>query len=153
MVGISIMSELETKKKSVLFVCIHNSARSQMAEAFLKDLSNNFKVDSAGISPGELNKIVVKSLKEIKIDISNNKTKSVESLLLNKSEYDFFIFVCSESQGQKCPIIPYKTTKIYWDIEDPSTLKGNENEKIIQIRKIRDKIKGKVQEFIATYSA
>ena len=51
MVGISIMSELEAKKKSVLFVCIHNSARSQMAEAFLKDLSNNFKVDSAGISP------------------------------------------------------------------------------------------------------
>tara|TARA_B110000014_G_C20013284_1_gene525428 strand:- start:178 stop:636 length:459 start_codon:yes stop_codon:yes gene_type:complete len=150
---LGIMSELKIKIKSVLFVCIHNSSRSQMAEAFLKDLSNNFKVDSAGIFPGKLNKLVVKSLKEVEIDISNNKTKSVESLLLNKTEYDFFIFVCSESQGQKCPIIPYKTTKIYWDIEDPSTLKGNENEKIVQIRKIRNKIKHKVQEFIAAFSA
>ena len=107
------MSNLEKNKKSVLFVCIHNSARSQMAEAFLKTLSKDFFVNSAGISPGKLNPLVVKSMMEIGIDISNNKTKSVESVLKKRQKYDYFIFVCSDSQGQECPYIPYKTKKIY----------------------------------------
>ena len=86
------MSNFEKNKTSVLFVCIHNSARSQMAEAFLKTLSKDF-ILSAGISPGKLNPLVVKSMMEIGIDISNNKTKSVESVLKKKQKYDYFIFV------------------------------------------------------------
>ena len=124
--SVEVLENLEKNKKSVLFVCIHNSARSQMAEAFLKTLSKDFFVNSAGISPGKLNPLVVKSMMEIGIDISNNKTKSVESVLKKKQKYDYFIFVCSESQGQECPYIPYKTKKIYWDINDEfKYLNGN----------------------------
>ena len=145
------MLNLEKNKKSVLFVCIHNSARSQMAEAFLKTLSKDFIVNSAGISPGKLNPLVVKSMMEIGIDISNNKTKSVESVLKKKQKYDYFIFVCSESQGQECPYIPYQTKKIYWDINDPSKLKGADNQIIKKISVIRDEIKNKIYDFISTY--
>ena len=88
---------------------------------------------------------------EIGIDISNNKTKSVESVLKKKQKYDYFIFVCSESQGQECPYIPYKTKKIYWDINDPSKLKGTNDQIIKKISVIRDEIKNKIYDFISTY--
>ena len=145
------MSNLKKNKKSVLFVCIHNSARSQMAEAFLKILSKDFFVNSAGISPGKLNLLVIKSMMEIGIDISSNQTKSVESVLKKKLKYDYFIFVCSESQGQECPNIPYKTKKIYWDIDDPSKLKGTDNQILKKISVIRDEIKNKIYDFISTH--
>lgn len=88
---------------------------------------------------------------EIGIDISNNKTKSVESILKKKQKYDYFIFVCSESQGQECPYIPYKAKKIYWDINDPSKLKGADNQIIKKISVIRDEIKNKIYNFISTH--
>jgi len=134
-----------TKSKiNILFVCMHNSARSQMAEAFLKNMADQlvFGVSSAGLEPGRLNPLAVESMKRIGIDISKNKTKSVSSLL-NK-RYDLMVFVCSESQGQSCPVIPYKVDKIYWDIEDPSTLPGTDKGLAKKIDKIRDKIKLKV---------
>jgi len=134
-----------TKSKiNILFVCIHNSARSQMAEAFLKNMGDQllFGVSSAGLEPGKLNPLAVESMKRIGIDISKNNTKSVSSLL-NKP-YDLMVFVCSESQGQSCPVVPYKVDKIYWDIEDPSTLAGTGKGLAKKIDKIRDKIKLKV---------
>tara|TARA_A100001234_G_scaffold148674_1_gene130936 strand:+ start:65244 stop:65672 length:429 start_codon:yes stop_codon:yes gene_type:complete len=136
-------------KKSILFVCIHNSARSQMAEAFLNSISTKFSANSAGIEPGILNPLVIESMKNIGIDISKNETKSVESILKNDRIYDYFIFVCSESQGQNCPYIPYETKKIYWNIEDPSILKGSDEEKLEKISIIRDKIKEKILDFIS----
>ena len=145
------MSDLLLKKKfNVLFVCIHNSARSQMAEAFLKQLADEsaFNVESAGIESGELNPLVVESMKRIGIDISNNKTKSVSSMLKKKTKFDLIIFVCSESQGQSCPTIPYEADKIYWDIKDPSTLVGTDKEKDKEVDNIRDEIEKKVIELI-----
>ena len=94
-------------------VCIHNSARSQMAEAFFNILSNNIVAMSAGINPGSLNPLVVESMQDLNIDISKNKTKSINEVLKQDIVFDYIVFVCSESQAENCPIIPYECTKIY----------------------------------------
>ena len=84
-------------KKKVLFVCIHNSARSQMAEAFLKQMAGDrLEVESAGLEPGKLNPIVVEAMKEVGIDISQNKTKSVFDFYKQGKKYDYVITVCDE---------------------------------------------------------
>ena len=136
---------------NILCVCIHNSARSQIAEAFLDNSSKNISAMSAGLEPGELNLLVVKSMQNIGIDISKNKTKSVDRILKKMIKFDFIIFVCTESQAESCPSIPYECRKIYWSIDDPSTLKGSNSIKLKKIDKIRDQIKSKVKDFIAYY--
>ena len=136
---------------NILCVCIHNSARSQIAEAFLDNSSKNISAMSAGLEPGELNLLVVKSMQNIGIDISKNKTKSVDRILKKMIKFDFIIFVCTESQAESCPAIPYECRKIYWSIDDPSTLKGSNCIKLKKIDKIRDQIKSKVKDFIAYY--
>src|SRR6478672_6166189 len=98
-------------KQSVLFVCIHNSARSQMAEAFLNDLcGEQFEAQSAGIEPGKLNPIVVEAMGEIGIDISCNQTKSASSMLNSDQTFDFVVTVCDETSAERCPIFPGRTT-------------------------------------------
>ena len=94
-------------KQRVLFVCVHNSARSQMAEAFLKQLAGDrFEVESAGIEPGALNPIVVDAMKEIGIDISGNQTKDVFDFLKRGKAFSYVITVCDEASGERCPIFP-----------------------------------------------
>ena len=129
-------------------VCIHNSARSQMAEAFFNILSNNIVAMSAGINPGSLNPLVVESMQDLNIDISKNKTKSINEVLKQDIVFDYIVFVCSESQAENCPIIPYECTKIYWSIDDPSTIKGSKESKLNIISTIRDEIRLKVKDFI-----
>ena len=136
---------------NILCVCIHNSARSQMAEAFLNNSSKNISAMSAGLEPGELNLLVIKSMQNIGIDISKNKTKSVDRILKKKIKFDFIIFVCAESQAESSPAIPYECRKIYWSIDDPSKLEGSNCIKLKKIDKIRDQIKSKVKDFIAYY--
>lgn len=137
------------EKIRVLFVCIHNSARSQMAEAFLNNLAcNRFIVDSAGLEPGKLNPLVVESMKEICIDFSKNKTKSVFDLHKDNKVYDYVITVCDEASGERCPYFPGVKERISWSFKDPSSLPGSEEEKLKLINKIRDKIKEKVKEWI-----
>ncbi|MDD4183171.1 MAG: arsenate reductase ArsC, partial [Candidatus Omnitrophica bacterium] len=94
-------------KKRVLFICVHNSARSQMAEAYLKQMAGDrFEVESVGLEPGILNPIAVKTMKEIGIDISGNKTKSAFDFYRQGKQYDYVITVCDESQAAKCPVFP-----------------------------------------------
>jgi len=136
-------------KKKVLFVCIHNSARSQMAEAFLNTLGKDyFEAESAGLEPGTLNQDVVKVMKEQKIDISNNKTKSVFDFYNNGKTYDFVITVCDESNGERCPIFPGKVSRLHFGFEDPSSISGNSSDSLQKIRDIRDQIKNKIEQFI-----
>ena len=117
--------------KSVLFVCIHNSARSQMAEAFLKNAaSNHFEVESAGIEPGNLNPIVVEAMSEIGIDISGNKTQSTQSLIDTGREFDYVITVCDETSAERCPTFPGQSTRLHWGFPDPSALEGSSEEKL-----------------------
>jgi arsenate reductase (thioredoxin) len=135
-------------KTKVLFVCIHNSARSQMAEAFMNNLSSDkFYAESAGIEPGILNPLVVKAMSEIGIDISMNQTKSVNDMIEAGKIFDYVITVCDEASAERCPVFPGVCKRIHWSFEDPSALKGTDEEKMIKIRLIRDEIKEKVIEF------
>ena len=136
--------------QNVLFVCIHNSARSQMAEAFLNKLgSKEFKAQSAGIEPGKLNPIVVEAMMEIGIDISTNRTKDVFEFLKMNESFQYVITVCDEASAERCPIFPGPGKKLHWSFTDPSSLTGTHDEKLAFTRKIRDEIKLRIEEFIA----
>ena len=136
--------------KKILFVCIHNSARSQMAEAFLNKLSaGKYFAESAGIESGKLNPIVVEVMKEEGIDISANKTKTVDEILAQKKQFNFVITVCDDASAERCPFFPGNGKKLHWSFPDPSSFSGNENEKIAFTRKVRDSIKQKVSEFLS----
>ncbi|MGH7953493.1 MAG: arsenate reductase ArsC [Limisphaerales bacterium] len=94
-------------KKNVLFVCIHNSARSQMAEAFLNQIcGDEFEAHSAGLEPGKLNPIVVEAMKEVGIDISGNQTKAVFDMFKSGKMFSYVITVCDETSAERCPIFP-----------------------------------------------
>jgi len=132
-------------KKRVLFVCLHNSARSQMAEAFLKKLGGDyFDVESAGFEPGKLNPLAVTVMKEIGIDISNNKTSSVFEKYKEGKLYSYVITVCDESSSERCPIFPGITIMLHWSFKDPSSIEGTELEKLEKVRIIRDEIHNKI---------
>lgn len=135
--------------KKVLFVCVHNSARSQMAEAFLNKLSDGkYIADSAGLEPGKLNPLVVEVMAEIGYDISNNSTNSVFEFYKEGRRYSYVIKVCDELSGQKCPIFPQTLNYINWNLEDPSSFEGTHEEKLAKTRLIRDEIKSLVIELI-----
>src|SRR5664279_2875686 len=134
---------------NILFVCIHNSARSQMAEAFLNQLGNEkFKAESAGIEKGKLNPYVVRAMKEVGIDISNNETKEVFDLFRQGKLYHAVITVCEKEAAERCPIFPGMVKRIAWSFPDPSKFTGTEEEILTKVRKVRDEIKEKVIQFI-----
>jgi len=138
------------KKIRVLFLCVHNSARSQMAEALLKKIAGDrFEVFSAGLEPGKLNPLAVKVMDELKIDISKNRTKSVGEFL--QRELDYVITVCDQSNAQRCPFFPGDVKRLHWSFPDPSGLTGSEEEKLVETRKIRDAIHRKVKEFVKQF--
>ncbi|MES1225021.1 MAG: arsenate reductase ArsC [Bacteroidota bacterium] len=133
----------------VLFVCIHNSARSQMAEAYLNTLGKEkFEAESAGLEAGKLNPDVVKVMAEDGIDISNNKTKSVFDFFRQGKKYNAVVTVCDEASAEQCPIFPGKTKRIAWSFPDPSAFKGTEEETLQATRKVRNEIKSKIISFI-----
>ncbi len=134
---------------NVLFVCIHNSARSQMAEAFLNHLGDGkFNAESAGIEKGKLNPFVILAMKEVGIDISNNETKGVFDLFTKGRIYQAVITVCEKEAAERCPIFPGKVKRIAWSFPDPSKFKGTEEEILTKVRQVRDEIKEKVIQFI-----
>jgi arsenate reductase len=123
-----------------------------MAEAYLNKLGgDNFEAQSAGIEPGKLNPAVVRVLKEDGIDISQNKTKSVQEFLVKKIQFDYVITVCDETSAERCPSFPGKGQRLHWGFPDPSAFKGSDEEKLIYTRPIRDAIKIKIQEFLSSF--
>lgn len=133
----------------VLFVCIHNSARSQMAEALLTEMGKDiFQAESAGIENGALNPIAVEVMKESGIDISGNKSKSVFDLYVQGNVYNYVITVCDASASERCPVFPGALTVKNWDIEDPSTFEGTHDQKLEKVRAVRDQIKERIGVFI-----
>ncbi len=143
-----MMDKSNNTKTKVLFVCVHNSARSQMAEAFLNHLAGDrFEAESAGLEPGELNPLVVDAMKEVGIDISKNRTNSVFDFYKQNRIYRYVIAVCDEA-AQTCPIFPSFATTLHWSFEDPSGFTGTASEKLVRIRQLRDSIRKRVGEFI-----
>lgn len=137
-------------RQRVLFICIHNSARSQMAEAFLNDIcGEQLEAHSAGLEPGKLNPIVVEAMREVGIDISQNQTKAVFDMYKSGKTFAYVITVCDETSAERCPIFPGVTTRLHWSFPDPSSLQGTHEEKLARTREIRDMIKAKVEEWCA----
>jgi len=137
------------EKTRVLFICVHNSARSQMAEAFLKKYGGErFDVNSAGLEPGTLNPLVVNAMGEIGIDISANVTRSAFDLLRQGKWYSWVITVCDESQAEGCPIFPGLSQRQHWNFPDPAAFTGSEEAKLEQVRQLRDRIAAKVREWL-----
>jgi len=126
----------------VLFICQHNSGRSQIAEAYLKKLvTGNYLIESAGLEPSEfINPLVVEVMKEEGIDLSAKKPQSVFDLFKADNLYNHVITVCHDGDAQ-CPIFPGITKRWSTPFPDPSKVKGSHEEKLAQVREIRDAIK------------
>jgi arsenate reductase len=138
------------KKPRVLFICVHNSGRSQIAEAFLKQIAgDHYDVESAGLEPAnEINPLVVEVMQEEGIDISGNKMQSVFELFKAGKLYDHVITVCDGASEAKCPVFAGITKRWNWPFPDPAAVEGTNEEKLQQVREIRGLIKNKLLETI-----
>ena len=141
------------KKQKVLFVCIHNSARSQMAEAWLNYFyGDRFEAKSAGLEPGSLNPLAVMVMEEVGIDLSRYQTKSVFNMIKSGGLFSWVITVCDESSTEHCPIFPGPAQRLHWSFPDPALLTGTFEEKKDQVRIIRNNIREKVRLWGASVS-
>ena len=121
------------EKEKVLFICVHNSARSQMAEEFLRALGNDrFEVSSAGFEPTEINPLVMEVMREEGLDLSHKKTQSVFDLYKQGRIFNYVITVCKKGQDQDCPIFPGISHRINLPFEDPAKLEGNYQERLVK---------------------
>jgi arsenate reductase (thioredoxin) len=135
-------------KKKALFICVHNSARSQMAAAWLNHLCGDFfEAESAGLEPGILNPLVVDVMAEEGIDIANNETRAVFDVWKSGALFTFVITVCDETAAEQCPIFPGPATHLHWSFPDPSQLTGTREEKLAAVREIRDEIREKIEDW------
>jgi len=137
-------------KTKVLFVCIHNSARSQMAEALLKKIGgDDFEVDSAGLESGKLNPLAVEAIAHLGIDISKNQTKKVFDMFKEGRMFHYVITVCDETSAERCPVFPGMSRRVHWSFLDPSGFHGTHEEKLAATVRVRKEIEAKVTEFVA----
>lgn len=142
------------KKLKVLFICIHNSARSQMAEAWLNHLCGDcVEAESAGLEPGVLNPLAVRAMQEVGIDIAQKQTRSVFEVVKSGQLFSHVITVCDETSAERCPIFVGITQRLHWGFPDPSALTGTEEEKMVEVRKIRDLIKAQIETWCKTVCA
>lgn len=141
-------------KPKVIFICIHNSARSQMAEAWLNELcGETFVAQSAGLEPGTLNPQVVEVMKEVGIDISHKGTQAVFDVFKSGQLFAYVITVCDETSAERCPIFPGPGQRLHWSFPDPSAVTGSPEQKLGQIRQIRDQIRIRVESWCAEVCA
>lgn len=137
-------------RRRVLFICIHNSARSQMAEAWSKKIRGEFfDAQSAGLEPGTLNPLAVTVMAEVGIDISGQKTQKVFDVWKSGTLFTHVVTVCDEASAERCPIFPGPTNRLHWSFPDPSTVTGAHEEKLAAVRLIRDQIREKVEGWCA----
>jgi arsenate reductase (thioredoxin) len=133
-------------RQKVLFICVHNSARSQMAEAFLTDIcGDHFEAHSAGLEPGTLNPLAVEAMHEVGIDISHKGTQSVFDVFKSGELFAYVITVCDETSAERCPIFPGVATRLHWSFPDPAALTGTREERLAGTREIRDQIRERIE--------
>lgn len=133
------------ENKRVLILCTGNSARSQMAEGLLREMSGDrYEVASAGMVPTFVRSEAIKVMAEIDIDISNHHSKSVQEFA--KQEFDYVITVC-DNANEHCPIFPGQTERIHWSFEDPAAVQGDESVRLAAFRKVRDQINERLTDF------
>jgi arsenate reductase (thioredoxin) len=131
------------KRARVLFLCTHNSARSQMAEGLLRQLAGErFEVMSAGTEATHIRPLAIKAMEEIGIDISGQESKTLDRYL--QEPFDHVITVCDDA-NEACPFFPGDQSRLHWSFEDPSKAEGSEEERLAVFRSVRDKIRDRVQ--------
>ena len=135
-------------KTKVLFICVHNSARSQMAAALMNKMCGElFEATSAGLEPGTLNPLAVEVLQEIGIDISHNKTQAVFDVFKSGQLFGYAITVCDEAEAKGCPIFAGVTKRLAWPFPDPSQFRGTHAEKMEKTRDLLEQIRAKIESF------
>ena len=136
------------RKQKVLFICVHNSARSQMAAALLNETCGEFfEGESAGLEPGTINLLAVEALYELGIDISKNTTQRVFDVWKSGQIFQFVVTVCSETEAEGCPIFPAVATRLHWPFDDPSKFTGTHQERLERTRRVRDEIRARIDSF------
>lgn len=137
-------------RSKVLFLCVHNTARSQMAEAFLNRMCQDTLIaQSAGVTAGELNRIAVEAMREVDIDISKNLTKKVFDFYRAGERFEYVIALCDEVHGERCPIVPGVSKRLDWAFEDPAAAEGRYEERLAAMRTVRDQIRERIEQWCA----
>jgi arsenate reductase (thioredoxin) len=132
-----------TEKARVLFLCTHNSARSQMAEGLLRHLAGDrFEAYSAGTEATHVRPLAIRAMDEIGIDISGQESKTLDRYL--DEPFDYVITVCDDA-NEACPFFPGATTRLHWSLPDPSAAKGSEEERLAVFRSVRDGIRDRMR--------
>ena len=133
----------------VLFICTHNSARSQMAEGLLRYLSGDaFDVHSAGTEATHVRPLAIRVMNEIGVDISQQQSKTLNRYL--NEHFDEVITVC-DAAAEACPLFPNASHMRHWSFEDPSKASGSEEEQLAVYRRVRDEIRARIeQELLST---
>ena len=130
-------------KTRVLFLCTGNSARSQMAEAFLRlHGGDRFEAHSAGLEPKGINPYTRRVLAEVGIDMSGQTSKDL-SVYLGKTHFGYLITVCSNAEA-RCPIFPGVATRLHWPFDDPAAVEGTDEDKLAAFRRVRDAIEVRI---------
>jgi arsenate reductase len=139
-------------KSRVLFICIHNSSRSQMAEGFLRaQCGETFDAHSAGLEAGHLNPLVVESMRQVGIDISHQTAKPIFDYTKAGAKFDWVITVCDETSAERCPVFPWRTQRLHWSFPDPAAFGGAHEERLEQTGRVRDAIQAKVGAWCAVF--
>ena len=134
------------EKKKVLILCTGNSARSQMAEGILRSIAGDrFEVASAGVAPSRVRPEAIEAMRDIGIDISSHRSKSVDEFL--EEPFDYVITVCDNAKGS-CPIFPGNSERIHWSFDDPAAYEGTDDEKLSEFIRVRDQIREKLRNFV-----
>ncbi len=150
----NLLPEEEKGKTRVLFVCVHNSARSQMAEAWLNHLhGHRFAAESAGLEPGQLNPHAVAAMREQGIDISGRATRDVFEVVKSGARFDYLITVCDEATAEKCPPALGTREELHWSFRDPSGATGAPEEQLAFVREVRDAIRRQIEAWVASLDA
>ena len=132
-------------KKRVLILCTGNSARSQMAEGLLRHLAGErVEVFSAGVEPGFVRPQAVEVMRERGIDITSQRSKSVDEFA--GREFDYVITVCDNAR-ERCPVFPGRYERVHWSFEDPAAAAGDDAAVLAVFRRVRDEIEGRLREF------
>ena len=135
-----------SSRHRVLILCTGNSARSQMAEGLLRhDGGGSSEVFSAGTNPTQVRPEAIAAMREVGIDISGHRSKSVDEFV--GQTFDYIITVCDNAK-ETCPVFPARTKRIHWSVEDPAAVEGSEYERLAAFRRIRDELRGHLQRFI-----
>jgi arsenate reductase len=131
------------EKPKVLFLCTHNSARSQMAEGLLRHLAgNHFEVMSAGTEATHVRPLAIRAMDELGIDISGQESKTLDRYL--GDIFDYVVTVCDDAT-EACPVFPGAKRRLHWSFEDPAQARGSEEERLRVFQSVRDEIKERIE--------